>query len=641
MVMQLLQKRAAGWLFKFVFVVLVGSFAFLGVQDVLFSRQQTVPAVASVGGTDITAAQLAQGFEIRFNQLNRQGGRLTKADAAKLGMVDDTLAELIDDTARDAYAARLGFLVGKQQLVDTIYEFPAFRGADGRFDRNVYAAILRQNDMTEPDFEARLAGDLRRQPFEMAGTSAGPAPEPLLDRVIGIANETRTARVLTLPDAALGDVGQPDDKTVDSLYDEEKDRLYQAPERRDLTVATFDAAAAVIATPDDKTLQEIYEESAADLTQAERRAIAFVTIADEAKAKAVYEAVKAGKSFEDATREATGNAIPPIRQVDQTADKIDPRYADQVFAADEGDLLPPVKTDYGFAIVRIDGVKAEGVMTLAEAREHLIADWRSDRMGMLVDEKRANLDDAIAAGRSLEEAAKAEGFALVTLAGIDRQGLDAAGAPVAAAKGLEDAIKAGFAEDEGRVGEITEWGEHGLLVVRTDKIIAAAPRPLAEVKARIVESWQADERRKRNAARAEGFVAALNKGEKTIDQLAAETGAAVVDGEPLTRDGAASATRPPAFIDGLFKAKAGGAFSAQTSDAMLIGVAKDIVAYDPKSDAAKRAAAAAELTQIMGREQAEQLMAGVRAATKATRNEEALTAFKATYQPLEADAGAP
>ena len=68
-----LRKNAGSWVVKVLMLLLVASFAIWGIGDVFFGRGQN-PAVATVGGTEIPANELADAFNRAVANLQRQLG---------------------------------------------------------------------------------------------------------------------------------------------------------------------------------------------------------------------------------------------------------------------------------------------------------------------------------------------------------------------------------------------------------------------------------------------------------------------------------------------------------------------------------------------------------------------------------------
>ena len=75
------------------------------------------------------------------------GTQLTREQAAAFGVDQQVLAQLVAGAVLDEQARKLGLGVSKDRLAQLAREDPAFRGPDGKFDRQQFDAILREVGM--------------------------------------------------------------------------------------------------------------------------------------------------------------------------------------------------------------------------------------------------------------------------------------------------------------------------------------------------------------------------------------------------------------------------------------------------------------------------------------------------------------
>ena len=88
-----LRKNAGSWVVKVLLLLLVASFAIWGIGDVFFSGGQN-PAVATVGGIEIPANELANAFNRSVANLQRQlGPQFDREQAIQLGVMQQALQD--------------------------------------------------------------------------------------------------------------------------------------------------------------------------------------------------------------------------------------------------------------------------------------------------------------------------------------------------------------------------------------------------------------------------------------------------------------------------------------------------------------------------------------------------------------------
>ncbi len=96
--LQAFRSAAGSILVKLLFVLLLVSFAFFGVSDVLRNRGLD-QNVATVGGDKIATVDLDREFRRELDRIRRQtgGGAFDTATAKRLGLLDQTLERMIDE----------------------------------------------------------------------------------------------------------------------------------------------------------------------------------------------------------------------------------------------------------------------------------------------------------------------------------------------------------------------------------------------------------------------------------------------------------------------------------------------------------------------------------------------------------------
>ena len=82
---------------------------------------------------------------------------------------------------------------------NTIYENPAFRGPDGKFDRRLFAQVLMMNRLSEDQLVARMREEIPRNELLQAVTSGIEPPRPLVEALYRYRNEKRIADIVSHP----------------------------------------------------------------------------------------------------------------------------------------------------------------------------------------------------------------------------------------------------------------------------------------------------------------------------------------------------------------------------------------------------------------------------------------------------------
>ncbi|AMY68688.1 SurA N-terminal domain-containing protein [Frigidibacter mobilis] len=156
-------------------------------------------SVATVGGREVGLNDYARALRAELDALSAQFGQpITLAQAQAFGLDQGVRARLIAQAAMDVETDRIGLSAGDGQVRDQIVGASAFRGIDGRFDRELYALALRQQGLTEAAFEAELRNDAARVLLQGAVAGGIAAPAAYVDAVASWAGEARGFDHVTL-----------------------------------------------------------------------------------------------------------------------------------------------------------------------------------------------------------------------------------------------------------------------------------------------------------------------------------------------------------------------------------------------------------------------------------------------------------
>jgi peptidyl-prolyl cis-trans isomerase D len=554
--LQAIRSKAGSLVVKGLFGILIVTFGIWGIGDIFRNRAPST-VVATVGDRAIGGDALEEALRPALERMQMQTGTPTDfRQARKLGLVDDVLGELIDQSLAEAEAARLRLDVPDAVLRGAILDNPNFRGPNGVFDRTVFNEALAANHLTEDQYVADLKRDIPRSELVSALTFAAAAPPVLIDRLYRYRSEQRIAEIVSLPASAAGDVGTPSETQIQAYY-EAHNEMFRAPEYRAITIESLSPSelAQHITLPEPK-LREEYAERQGEFVSPERRDVQQLLAPTEAKAKAAAAALGAGKDWREVATTVAGQDPDTIDLGLVTSGELPRELADVVFSLPLDKPSQPIKSPLGWHILRVVRIAPPKTLSFDEAKAKLAAKLAYseavDRIYKIAD----HVDDALAGGASLDEAGKQFGLKK-TIATIDEQGLAPDGKEPALPVPPSAVAKLAFATDEGQISQVTETSDNTLYVLRTDKAIPPSIKPLAAVKPEVVAAWQTEKRVAAVAAEAQALASAVAPGTRLVTAANAR-GLKVETSPPLLRSGSAGAPVPPALVAKLFAAERGG-----------------------------------------------------------------------------------
>ena len=514
-----------------------------------------------VNGEILSVAALQQAWQQRQSDYQQQL-RAEIPEAQKKKLQDELVDERVRLMVLQQAARADGYRVSDAELGNAIRAEQAFQ-VDGKFDATAYRGMLAQLGMSTTAFESQQRLDMQVQHLVRGLEISDFLTPSELKRIFELENEQREVRYAILPVARYAAEARVDDAAVKAWYDAHP-ADYQTPESVRLQYAEMrlDAITAEVAA-DEAGLKAYYEANKSRYTEEEKRRASHILIkvADAAheaearkKAEDLLAQLKAGKDFatlarqysEDPGSKAAGG---DLGWADRSS-YVKP-FADALYALKVGELSPPVRTQFGYHIIRLDDVRPGQAKTLESARAEIEADYRRQRASELYGDRLEALQQSLEDGSARDIASLAARFHMTTgeVPAFTRSG----GAPLG---GSADLVNVVFSDDVlsgGRLGGPVSLGQDRVVVAKVLEYHAAAARPLDSVRADVVAAVRKDAGAKAARAAAEAALARLQGGagfDEVVKSLGipAAPAMSVGRGDPQLpvqlRDAAFAAPRP-------------------------------------------------------------------------------------------------
>jgi peptidyl-prolyl cis-trans isomerase D len=269
-----------------------------------------------------------------------------------------------------------------------------------------------------------------------------------------------------------------------------------------------------------------------------------------------------------------------------TRDDLPAGLGDAVFEQAEGEVGAPVESPFGWHLFRVTAIEPEVVQPLAEVRDalkrELALNEARDRLPALATQ----LDDELAAGAPLAEAAAAVGLTAKTVAAVDRNGRDPSGSPAQAIPPWPKFLDTAFSTPAGEVSLLEETDAGSYYVVNVDSVEAPRVKPVEEVRDALAAAWTAEQRRSLAQKKAESLLAKTGE-VASLEQLATEAGSAVTAITAIKRDDRGTQQGiNPAMVQALFATEPGKVASevVATGTGFAMVATDQVVEADPSAD---------------------------------------------------------
>ena len=483
--LQNLRNNITGPIALGILVLIALSFVFVGVGGTynFFGGQYA----ARVDGEEISLGL----FEARYRDFLRDNPAVaTAGDIERQQVRQQILDNLIYEQLIENFLDESGYRIGDAQVVESIRGIPDFQ-TDGQFSREAYNAALLSAGRDSNEFEFAQRMNLRRQQLQLAIAATAVVTPAEYRRYINLMTEQRLVTVATFePDTVDEDIVIGDDEIA--AYYEQNPVLFELPESADVEyvmISRDDVAAGIEVS--EETLARYYEENRFRYLQDEQREARHILIifgddanAAEAEVNAVLARLRDGESFEALAREFSddtgtadnGGAFPA-----QTRSQFSSELGSAIFALEPGDIDGPIRTDFGFHIVRLDRVLPQGALPLEQVRAELLAEIRERDVDDTYRSLENDLGSALFDADDIGAAAAAIGAEVQLAEGITRSG----GEPFGSNQLAIDTIFDPAILTTGQTSEIIELDNARSAVFRVARYNEASRQPLDEVREQI------------------------------------------------------------------------------------------------------------------------------------------------------------
>ncbi|MBO6885224.1 MAG: peptidyl-prolyl cis-trans isomerase [Marivita sp.] len=473
-------------------------------------------SVATVGEKEVSTDAYLRSLRTEINAFAAQAGRaVPMSEAQMLGIDRQVLAQLVTARGLDNEDARIGISVGDDVVADQLLQVPSFQSADGSFNREAYSFALRNQGLSESEFEEQLRDDTSRTILQSALIDGNTLPDTYIDTLLSYTGETRDFTWARLTGSNL-QTGLPEPSEADlQAYYDENIANYTLPELRDITYAWITPEMIVDTVEvDEDALRASYEERFDEFNLPERRLVERLVFSTEDAATEALNRLGDDFTFEDLVAER-GLAMADVDLGDVTRDTLD-GAADGVFSAETGEVVGPLQSNLGPALFRVNAVLDAQTTSFEDARPDLRGELALDRARRVIETLAQTIDDELAAGATLEEVAsttKAELGQIEWFPGADGE--------IAAYDAFREA--AGQL-NEGDFPEVIQLGDGGVFAMRLNRIQPPAPQPIEDVIDQVRQGWDIREQTAQLMAQAEGLAASLANGTSFEDlSLAPQT----------------------------------------------------------------------------------------------------------------------
>ncbi|WP_313109447.1 SurA N-terminal domain-containing protein [Stutzerimonas nitrititolerans] len=426
--LQNIRDNSQGWIAKTIIGIIVVLLALTGFEAI-FNSSGNARNAAEVNGEEISLDELNQAVNMQRRQLMQQLG--SDFDASLFDdklMRDSALGALIDRTLLLQGARDADFAFSQAALDQLILQTPEF-AVDGVFNAARFDQVIQQMGYTRMQFRQLLEQEMLIGQLRAGISGSGFVTDQQIERFAQLERQTRDFASITV--AADGSAVQVSDEEARQYYEANTER-FRSPEQVVLEYvelnkeAYFDEVDA-----SEEELQELYRQQIGNLAEQRRAAHILIEVdgTSDAEAKAQLEEIAAqlaaGGDFATLAKEHSddpgsaneggdlGYAGPGV---------YDPAFEDALYALKEGQVSAPVRSEFGWHLIKLLGVQSPEVPSFESMKPELERELKAQQVEQRFVEVTKELENLAFESADLEQPAQELGLTVKTTEPFGREG---------------------------------------------------------------------------------------------------------------------------------------------------------------------------------------------------------------------------
>lgn len=490
-----LSKFKDSWVIKILLTITALSFVSLfGITGYLGNAGKN-RAVIEVGPVRVSKAEISTQYNHELQTAkNIFGDNLEINDSMRTALLQGIIQKELINAIMKETANDLGVSISDAYIRKIIFSQAEFLDADGHFSRDKFNRLLSASGWSEGKYIQTLKEDVIKQHLIHGLVENFNIPKFMTPYLEKINNQEKVFKYISIDTDKL-----PIDR---KMSDEELEQYYQdfapqfvEPEARDISfmVLSTDAIAAQV-KPSEEDIAAYYQENINQFVTPEKRNILQMVFDSEKDAAAAMVKLKSGEDFYKVAQDMAkqDKESTELGWVDQ--DQLIADMGEKMFSLKNGEIAGPVKSELGWHIMKLTGIKNKVEMPKAEANKKIISEIQKERAYDEAYEVTTKIEDEIGAGKSMEDIAKENNVKIYKAQGVNEDGI-AKVMPKEFAKLLKstDFIDSVFSYNVNEISQVIEEDD-GFVIIRVDAIKDAHPKEIAAVRSEIETMWETNER---------------------------------------------------------------------------------------------------------------------------------------------------
>lgn len=392
--LQSIRDNSQGIIAKIIVGLIAVTFALFGVES-LVSLTAGSNAPATVNGEEISQQDLYQGVQLQRRQMLSQMGEDADPSLLDDGLISNMVLEgLIEQSVLVQSAQNQGLTFSDAMIDQLILSTKEFQ-LDGKFDRAQFEATLRNAGLTPLMYRDIVRKEKVTEQERIAFMLSAFTLPNELNSLNVLQNQTRDLRYFTLPaDNVRAEITVSDEQIADYYAENSSQFMTEEQVAIEYLLLERSALEAGIEVSNDE-LQAAYQQLVDTFQAQEQRHAAHIFIeiseqqddaAAKAKIDAIAERLKAGEVFEELAKSESQDPASAEMGGDLGINEkgvFSTDFEDALYALEKGAVSEPVRSEFGYHLIKLVDVVESEVPAFAQAE----AELRSDLLNQKAEEE--------------------------------------------------------------------------------------------------------------------------------------------------------------------------------------------------------------------------------------------------------------
>tara|TARA_B100001123_G_C15298712_1_gene1020242 strand:- start:401 stop:2386 length:1986 start_codon:yes stop_codon:yes gene_type:complete len=533
--LQFIRSKVTSIFIKVLFGILILSFAVWGIGDI-FMGNRDGEAVVSIGNKDYNANDFLSEYEKakRAMRLPPEYEELVRPQ-----IVESVTQSIVRNGLLSAETLDLNLVFGDAQLKKWVGQSETFRNDNGKFDPELLRQALFNSGLTEGEFFSSLREEMRNNQLISAVVGSIFPPTILTEKIFKYRNEKRIINIVEFTNESILSLPAPKVSELRKLYEDTKSK-YMSPVYRSVTYVNVDPKeVAKDIMISEEIIKEEYSSRLDEMTTPASRTLKQIIFSTKNSAEKFIKSTPSSLTAPEVAARITeiGNDVSVVDMKDVIkSDLLDVNEKTAAFNTPVGQLSKAIETSFGWKVFFPLSKTAEVIIPLDDARQKLKDELSYEKALDDIFELTNIFEDSLAAGATIEQAAREINFKPVTIQSLDKNGLTEKGDAVGGIAAEKRFLSSVFNTPVTQLSQLLESEDGGYFIVRINSETKTRQRNFEEVKSKVLKSWENAARKKLLMKKAKNF-ASKSKTMGGLDRAAEASGVAKNRIGPFSRFG--------------------------------------------------------------------------------------------------------